>query len=1032
MDVFDVPSEDEFVAYSVKPTKKFPTKSRNSQNDANTRTTNVEIETIRQRSEATQLVRRADASSLKAPAAAKPRKPLQVSRILPTPAQPSDTLVARPSRRGKTPQSTQEDRTRIGTKNVEQHAIATSKEASCTDSAIDKATHTKTTKAPRPIRDVRVKTVPKPASDVDVYDVPSSDDEVHMPTPRPSRRAPIMPRDNTKMTKLSVEGRPQESADSEDSETIRKRKRRGSLSLSLPIKPILEKQGGGSLPQRNRKYQKKEDSVSPGHDQVASPIISTIPDPQVAPTAFNKPRRTRIRTVPVLTQPATTKGHSSPARLHSMLPNHNVLKPSPVVELPGITAVEDETMYEIPDLTTTPVRPSNDNISVSITPRQKALFGSLLGTSSSNTPMPSMSRLQLTDRKPSSLLGALSRSSSDLTQSVTPKKTRLIASLKPASSSSDAEDSDSENESESDSEKGEDKSTVSKRTDGNKTSIPEFHRADNTSSSTMDINVEEAADSQMSQATSGFGNRSKFTYAKSRSYLQEENPEDALLMSMDLDDPLPFGSQTKESQTEEEEEANHVRPNHELKRQGHNTKFQWENQMLIDDMDLKSANGIRRSALLELCTKMADKTFAHSLLESSLADQFFENIASNGEIVFDFAAAVALIFMLRNNPTYTTFDQVHRSGLKATLEKLLSNDTDIHKIAKSRKTNLSRMAQEVVATFRSVVIASPVWSSPHSEVLSPQLVALKALELLVVGLRDTSVNDPVINSKTVGRLIDIAASTSQHYKEVGQTAEDRLTLSLIFSILEAISLLKQKHIMWSSSMLHSLADSMAVIFQDGDAPTVTLVVKLCMNLTNNKPKACQHFSDSAFLQPLVSSIVDRTRLLLTGLEEAQRAEALDTLILSLGAMINLTEHSDQARKNVDDGDRLIQTLAETFVEGTVRTALVSSMHNSHPKSSTYNTQAVSMEESQSSVAIGYLSVMLGNMCLNTSIKYKIQAHLPNQRLTTLTDKIKEFVQVHEHANRKAKQYEGDEGQETWQNYTTRIMHVVERLELAGT
>lgn len=90
-----------------------------------------------------------------------------------------------------------------------------------------------------------------------------------------------------------------------------------------------------------------------------------------------------------------------------------------------------------------------------------------------------------------------------------------------------------------------------------------------------------------------------------------------------------------------------------------------------------------------------------------------------------------------------------------------------------------------------------------------------------------------------------------------------------------------------------------------------------------------------------------------------------------------------------------------------------------------------MEESQSSVAVGYLSVLVGNLCLNESIKAKVRARLPGGELTTLVDKIKEFVRVHEHANRKAKQYEGEEGQETWQNYTARIMLVVEQLEMAG-
>ena len=52
-------------------------------------------------------------------------------------------------------------------------------------------------------------------------------------------------------------------------------------------------------------------------------------------------------------------------------------------------------------------------------------------------------------------------------------------------------------------------------------------------------------------------------------------------------------------------------------------------------------------------------------------------------------------------------------------------------------------------------------------------------------------------------------------------------------------------------------------------------------------------------------------------------------------------------------------------------------------------------------------------------------------MTVLIDSIKEFVRVHEHVDRKAHDLEGTEGQEASQNYTARLMHVVERLQSAA-
>lgn len=1033
-DIFDVPSDDDSATHPIKPTRKLPTKHQTQEEDVGSRSQNGRVLGLgRLRGTTTDTTRKGGAAKMVAPVAVKTQKSVQLPKIASVPTF-SEKGLPRTARRGNIPQPAQDVRASDENKPKGERPTTNAKtipRAPSPELSALKATKSTKTNAILPARSATTKHVAKSVNDANIFDVPSSDDEANLPTPKPVRRALIVPRkEPVKLARPTPTERAQPATESDDSETARKRKRRGSVSSTVVTSKVAVKQKqDDSLPQRSRKYQKKEDSISPGHehDQHVPTIASTVPAHKAVP-AVHKPKRTRLRTVPVITRPSVAKGQSSPASLHSMLPRSRVKKSSPTAEASEVTTLEDETMYEIPDSTTTPIRPSSNTASGSVTPRQKALFGSLLGTSTTHiTPMPSISKLQITDRKPASLLGALSRSKSDLTPSTQSRKTKLIASLKPALSSSDSEASGSDSGTGSDEEMEEPtpKATTSRRMNGHPSGLRQAIKVD---SDDMDVQDETTADSQTSQGTSGFGIRPKFTYAKSRSYLQEANPEDEFLMSMDLGDPVASGSQNKDSQTEDEDEASQVRPNHELKRTGQNTKFQWDNQMLIDDITIKSAPGIRRSTMLELVTKLANETFAHDLRESSLADQFFESITSNGEIIFDFAVAVAAIFMLRSKPTYTSLDQAYRSGVISTLVTLLDNDSDIVKIAKNRKTNLSNIAKESVAAFRSTVLESAAWPMSTLDKLSPQLVAMKALDLLVVGLRNTGNVESIISQDAVGKLVEIGSSTSEHCKANGASPEAKLALSTIFSTLEAVSLAKQKQMTWSSRMLQRLAGTMAMSFENGDAQTTTLAVKLCMNLTNNKPKACQQFSDPALVQSLVQSIIDRTQLLGASLEDVQRTEALDALILSLGAMINLTEHSDQARVNIDDGERLIETLVKTFVEGSIQTAQVSFTHSLDRDHPAYTEQAVSMEESQSSVAVGYLSVLLGNMCLNTAMKRRIRTHLPDQELTTLVEKIKEFVSVHEHANRKAKQFEGAEGQETWQNYTARIMLVVKQLE----
>ena len=89
-----------------------------------------------------------------------------------------------------------------------------------------------------------------------------------------------------------------------------------------------------------------------------------------------------------------------------------------------------------------------------------------------------------------------------------------------------------------------------------------------------------------------------------------------------------------------------------------------------------------------------------------------------------------------------------------------------------------------------------------------------------------------------------------------------------------------------------------------------------------------------------------------------------------------------------------------------------------------------MEASEASIPIGYLSVLLGNLCLNRVIRAKVRGRLPGQKIDLLIEKVKEFVSYHERAERLTNRFEGEEGRETSRNYTKRLMKVVERLQVA--
>ncbi|KAI4681554.1 hypothetical protein J4E81_009913 [Alternaria sp. BMP 2799] len=1018
VDVFDVPSDDDFIS-RPKPAKKIITKHRAPEAGLETSTSlrGEAVVAFKKPAKASQPLRKPDDANT---ATVKKTLPThaQVAKPVQAPPPPSSDTIAPRTLRGKTPQPVEAQKQAARDPKSSQRPVAKAKASSETTAVAPTATkaqkNAKITSA-LPAKKTAGKALAKPTDDLAVFDIPMSDEEAPPTVKKISRQAPQKARKEPPgKSKTTSEESHKDTTESDESNASNKRKRKGSMSSTATVAAsVVQQTSEQSAQQRSRKVQKNEESASPGHASLLQPVAGATRKTQPPALALNKPTRTRQRTVPVMAPRKMTKGQSSPATLSGMIPNRQAPRPSPVKKIPDVPEMEDETMYDIPDPLTTPVRKSRPIVPGSVTPRQRDLFSGLLSDSSSSaTPMPSLANLQLTDRKPRSLIGNLARSKSDVTHSAKARKTRLIDTLKPTETSSDDDEEDSS------SDGGEESEANSKHPPSATRPAREIRKdqASTTSSDDMDVDKQANAESQTSQTTSGFGMRPRLTYAMARSYLKEDNPEDDLLISMDLDDG--FGSQSQmdtRSVSEDDPEQNsqaQAQQIHELKTRGRNMIIGYEIEMMIGDISVTNSKSMRRSAMIDLCTKMADETFCHQLVDSALAHQFFQNIAGGREIIFDFVAAVATVFVLRTNPTHSVLDELQETGSFAHLIELASNDADIKEIAKDRKSNMSKIAKESVFTFRTLVQQSSIWSSSIVQKVSPQLVALKAIELLIIGMRKAGNPDKLLDQAMISQLVDIASKSNDRLQSGKETSADNVCLETVLSILESISGTRQIQASWPTGVLQRIAGFMPRFFQPDSAASTMLAVRLCMNLTNNKPKACQPFSAMAFVQPLTHSIVGKFESISTGLATEKRTEVLDSLILSLGAAINLAELSDEMRLNVADQ---IDALVAIFLEGSKRAS-----------------QAASVEESHSGVAIGYLAVLLGNLSLNDQIRAKVRTLLPNKRLDTLVDSIKEFVRVHQHVDQKAGNLEGTEGQEALQSYTARLMLVVERLQNAST
>ncbi|KAL1650581.1 hypothetical protein SLS61_005830 [Didymella pomorum] len=847
--------------------------------------------------------------------------------------------------------------------------------------------------------------VRQPAS-LDLFDVPSDEEAASLPipaaprqTPRPLSKVVAKQPEAGKVSSLETKRKPSELGN------LQNRKRKGSVSLATAPASAIEPTQQAAKVQRESKVLKRQAGTSARPEPAKVPIFRPAHQPVIPESAINKPKRTRIRTVPVVSQPAMAKGQSSPAVLHRMLPLEQATKST--YEDASEVPASDDTMYDIPDPVTTPVRrtPLRRTISStpgSVTPRQKDLFSTLLGgTSAPKTPASALAALQLTDKKPRSLLGALARSKSDVSHTSQSRKTRLIATLKDDETSSEDEGSSSDDEADS-------TIVASSGVDIDKTPV-RIERMVVEEVSNEDLMNEKQGDSQTSQMSAGATIRPKLTYATQRSYLQEANPEDEFLISMDMDDGWKMDSQTV-STDDEDGSQSQPRTHHELKKYGQNTMFSWDMEESIREISDKSNRSGRRSAMMDLCTKMADAGFVSQLLDSGFMHKLLENIAAPTDTIFDFIATVSVLFILQTKPTFAAVDQINRTGIMSTLISLIDKEVDISRLARDRKSNMSKIAQESLAEFRALVLTAKTWSSSTPETLSPQIVALQTIEVLVQNLRESGSTEALLTPTDVSQLVAVTLSSSRRIKTTA-SAQDCIVLDLTISILEIVSIVEQGSSTWPTKVLQQLSEVISVFFEGEGLTKAVEAMKLCMNLTNNKGKACQPFSTRAFVQPLLQSLVESFKLLNTG---SLDKKGQDALTLNMGAMINLAELNDQARLNAVGDTSLIEALVKTYVVGSERAA-----------------QATSFEESEVGIKINFLGVLLGMLCLNTAVRSKIRALLPGEQLHLLLDNMRVFARIHETVDEKtAKRLEGPEGQEALNNYYVRIMHVVKKLESA--
>ncbi|KAK3685999.1 wings apart-like protein regulation of heterochromatin-domain-containing protein [Podospora appendiculata] len=530
----------------------------------------------------------------------------------------------------------------------------------------------------------------------------------------------------------------------------------------------------------------------------------------------------------------------------------------------------------------------------------------------------------------------------------------------------------------------------------------------------------------------------KFTYSQKRTMLAEE--DDLLLGGTGLggidEEPskgalFDFGRLPKTTSAfsfldEDDETANTgaVRSIHELRQAGANSRFADEMEDIMDRVGSPSEkpSSMRRGALLELAQKIREKDFRRQFRNHGDGGGLFKNLGEEMDLVSGYSIVATLTTLLATSVSAHLVQQLGPQGLAALLSRLLKEMTDIGQLARDRKQNVSRNGQTTLGTVKLSILKLPIWEPISPTSLSPRTLALKCLDLVMRQSTHSSGEAEIFSTAVTDQLFDILAAGSSNkaaWDFPGQ--QESCDLYLALYVLEGHSINAMQSRLgarWTSKYVPIVANVLETALRrpaDKYDDLESLALRITLNTTNTNQAACCQLVDQGLLRDLAESACGAFEVFLNSMKvDAFLSKVHESLIMMLGVMINFCVYHPPASQSLEEREDVSRTPLNR---------LIRVFADNHAKTS----DADSMEKTQLNVALGYLSILLGYLCLNSSIRDRFLSVHPKRSLQPLLDSINEFIRFHQEV---AEARAGEEGskQETEFAALSRLQSLVVQLE----
>ncbi|KAB8232184.1 WAPL family protein [Aspergillus alliaceus] len=489
--------------------------------------------------------------------------------------------------------------------------------------------------------------------------------------------------------------------------------------------------------------------------------------------------------------------------------------------------------------------------------------------------------------------------------------------------------------------------------------------------------------------------RSRVTYAHQRSFLNDastvglvDDPGisvSTMCCNPRRPQPSPGLLSQAYSHVEDEESLDNrpVQSIHELRQAGDNARFQETVELVFEDIeDPHNSVSEACNGFLQLCTRLMEPQFLRRFCESGFDIRLVKCMTNDLDIVSTTLALCAFRLIYVSGSLPPTLLTPFWSKLLDISSTLIGAEDDLLLLARQRPLGLSKAVQ---ASLKALLprLSLAVYGEQPITSISPRLLILLNIQsaLLIFQEKGTSVDIPVpLLTPIVGLL---SPETCENAK-FPLPLQRFHVLVLALSILEAYTMLSGPLDADHRNSFQPLTRYHSLLYADQtnqSRQVLVLYIRVLLNLTNRDPSFCEACCRPEFVGGLVNIITSKFCAVS---EEAITKEnsALDTIILALGALINMAEKSELSRsiflESMDNSASFLHLLLQQFSAG------ISSV-----------TQAHSVSEMQHNVAIGYLSILLVTLCLNKEALAHVKASLHGRGLTSALSTAEEFLRYHQ-------------------------------------